>query len=130
MLPIALIIATAQISVVGARPPACLVSGTRSAALIGTIGVSTADGDPARGKPAYRYATLTLDRPICLRDPATGAASAIRIVALVDSGANVTLPFRFKGDHARVIGRLELTRARDAPLPARLYRPTILPDED
>jgi hypothetical protein len=122
-----LIVAALLASQAPARPPACISTGATNVSLDGTIGVATAAGDPPNGEPAYRYATLTLDHPICLGDPATG--SGIRIVALVARAPNQTLPFRYKGDHVRVTAeRIERT-GPGAPTRARLLAPTISADE-
>lgn len=106
-----------------AAAPACILNGAQNVSLDGTIGVATADGDIARGHPAYRYATLKLDRPICVGDPATG--SAIRVVALVTPAPNQALPFRYKGDHVRVTARRIMRTKAGAPTRARLLAPTI-----
>ncbi|MGN6374250.1 MAG: hypothetical protein ACTHMG_01715 [Sphingomonas sp.] len=112
-----------------AQPETCLASGTRGTTVAGQIGVSTARGDPAHGIPAYRYVTLTLDSPICVRGDHAGDWQRVRVLELIGKPPNQTLPFRFKGQHARVTGRIQLAR-KDAPEAALLEDPTIAADAE
>jgi hypothetical protein len=110
---------------------ACLHDGQTNVTLSGTVGVSTAPGDPAHGKAPYRYATLALDRPACFVDPSTNRAVVMPRIELVGTAPNKTLPFRFKGRHVTVTGRRLAVGAKAAnPLPAILYAPMIARDPD
>ena len=111
--------------------PECLRDGATRVTLTGTIGVATDVGDPVHGKAGYRYATLTLDTPACLRNSSTGKITTVRAVRLVSTPPNQTLPFRFKGVHSQVTGqRVVVARSRSAPLLVTLLSPMILPDGD
>lgn len=107
---------------------ACLTNGATGVTLTGTIHVATAAGDPAYGKPAYRYASLALDKPACVRRP-DGAVTATRTAELVEHKPNLTLPFRFKHRHVSVTAA-RITLDPTAPIPLLLEDPTIEPDQD
>lgn len=115
-----------------AQPPhraPCYRDGAQPVTLAGTIGVATAPGDAAAGQPGYRYATLTLDRPICVHGHGTMVPAA-RVVAIVTDRTNEQLPFRFKGQHASVTGRIERTSRRSQPPQSVLIlHPQISPDD-
>ncbi|MGN6277174.1 MAG: hypothetical protein ACTHM8_00430 [Sphingomonas sp.] len=107
---------------------ACLTNGATHVTLTGTIHVATAAGDPAHGKPAYRYASLALDNPACIRI-ADGTTTKARTAEIVEHRPNLTLPFRFKHRHVSVTAA-RVTLAHAAPIPLMLEDPTIEPDQD
>ena len=107
---------------------ACLTPGTANVALSGMVKVETDPGDPTHGRAGYRYARLTLDKPVCLRTP-DNRSHALGSALIEEHRPNLTLPFRFKDRHVTVTAT-HIAYDPKAPLPLLLEDPTIAPDQD